>query len=459
MQSSQGLLIVEDNLSSAFLFEQWLQILNEEITVARSGEEALRALNGPTCPLVILLDMHLPDLTGMQILAEIRRRQLRVKVVVITSDLSPSLAVEAMKQGAHDYLVKPVDDNRLQVSVGNALKAARLEHLASDIMGGSRQPPLAGFIGESPAMQALYRQIRLAAMSDAPVFIGGESGTGKELCAQAIHGLSHRHTRRMVSVNCAAMPSDLAESQLFGHVKGAFTGAVQNRVGLAEEAHGGTLFLDEVTELSLDVQSKLLRFLQTGEITPVGTSSSRRLDCRLVCATNLDIHEQVRKGLFREDLFYRLHVIPLKVPPLRERGDDIGSLAKAFLARYTTEERKVFRGFTPAALDALHQHPWPGNVRELQNLVRYAVIMHDGELLDESMLPLKSLERSAPSSQPKPAESIDAPEPIRPLWLVEKQAIMAALAACDGQITQAAALLEVAPSTIYRKLKLYDIGT
>lgn len=458
MQSTRGLLIVEDNLSSAFLFEQWLRGLDEPITVANCGEEALKTLEGPDCPLVVLLDMHLPDLTGLEILAEMRQRQLRAKVVVITSDVSPSLAVEAMKQGAHDYLVKPVDDNRLQVSVGNALRAARLEHLATDLVAGNAQPPLSGFIGTSPAMQDLYRQIRLAAMSDAPVFVVGESGTGKELCAQAIHTLSHRHSKRLVSVNCAAMPADLAESQLFGHVKGAFTGAVQNRTGLAEEAHGGTLFLDEVTELSLDVQSKLLRFLQTGEITPVGTSHSRQLDCRLVCATNLDIHEQVRKGLFREDLFYRLHVIPLQVPSLRQRSDDVASLASAFLARYAAEERKAFKGLSPSALEVLRQYPWPGNVRELQNLIRYAVIMNEGDLLVEHMLQLPASREPTPTRRDAPAKAGNT-DAIRPLWMVEKDAIMDALATCDGQVTQAAVLLDVAPSTLYRKLKQYGANS
>lgn len=461
MSLQEGLLIIEDNRSSACLYQVWLTSLGESITLAHSGTEALAALDAGLRPQVVLLDMHLPDTTGMELLRIIRKREAAARIVVVTSDDSPELAVEAMKEGAHDYLLKPVDDHRLRVSVANALRAAQLESLAHVALHAGDDRPLEGFVGSSLPMQALYKTVRLAALSDAPVFISGESGTGKELCAQAIHYLSRRKDKPLISINCAAMPSDLVESQLFGHVKGAFTGAVQARRGLAEEAHGGTLFLDEVTELGLDVQSKLLRFLQTGEMTPVGTSISKQVDCRVVCATNLDVREAVAQGRFRQDLFYRLHVIPIMMPPLRDRGDDIVELAGMFVQRYSASENKAFRGFTDGALQALMQHDWPGNVRELQNVVRYAVIMHDGRLLDAGMLQLQPA-APAPMSWPEPeAAPADTRMPghgqvVRPFWQVERDAILGALEVCEGNVTRAAVMLELAPSTLYRKLKSYS---
>lgn len=447
--NSAGLLLVEDSQSTSMLYEAWLAELGEAVTVVENGSQALAWLNSST-PSVVLLDMHLPDMDGLDILRFIRQRGIQCEVIVITADASQRLAVQAMHEGAQDFLVKPVDADRLRVSVGNALRARKLENLASDLVASVNAPPPSGFIGSSIQMQSLYHTLRLVAHSDAPVFISGESGTGKELCASAIHQYGPRSSQPLIAVNCAAIPAELVESQLFGHVRGAFTGAVAHRIGLTEEANGGTLFLDEVTELTLEVQSKLLRFLQTGEITPVGTSVSKRLDCRIICATNLDIREQVEKGLFREDLFYRLHVIPLSVPPLRERGEDIVEIASVLLSRYASVEKKRFTGISPSAQQVLQSYAWPGNVRELENTLRHAVVMHDGQWLNPEHLSLPKL-----SAGGVPGEQIaqDQGRMIRPLWKVEHEAIQQALSFCGGNVAQAAALLEVAPSTLYRRMQ------
>ena len=444
---SDGLLLVEDSESTAMLYETWLGPLGERITIANTGSRALAWLERHT-PSVILLDMHLPDMEGMDILRLVRQRELSCEVIVITADTSHLLASRAVHEGAQDFLVKPVDAERLRVSVSNALRTHKLEHLASDLAAQMGAAPPAGFCGSSLQMRALYHTLRLVAHSDAPVFISGESGTGKELCARAIHDHGKRSKQAFVAVNCAAMPAELVESQLFGHVKGAFTGAVAHRVGLTEEADGGTLFLDEVTELTLEAQSKLLRFLQTGEITPVGASGRKHLNCRVVCATNLDIRHQVEKGLFREDLFYRLHVVPLSVPPLRERGEDVLEIGTELLQRYSGRENKRFHALGDSARQLLLTYPWPGNIRELENIIRHAVVMHDAEVLEAAHI-------SLPENNGNDVEgNADRPHPeILPLWQVEQEAIERALNFCQGNVGRAAELLQVAPSTLYRRLR------
>ncbi len=257
-----------------------------------------------------------------------------------------------------------------------------------------------GFIGASPAMRELYEQIRRVAPSRAPVFVTGESGTGKEVTAQAIHGRSGRMRDRFVAINCGAIPKDLMESEIFGHVKGAFTGATEDRPGAAELADGGTLFLDEICEMDLALQTKLLRFIQTGEVRRVGDTKLRKVDVRFVCATNRDPLADVAAGRFREDLYYRLCVLPLHLPPLRKRGDDVVALAEAFLARFSAEEGRHFRGFDAAALSIVSGFGWPGNVRQLQNVIRRLVVMHDGDRVTAAMLPLALAHGSQPLEAP-----------------------------------------------------------
>jgi DNA-binding NtrC family response regulator len=311
-------------------------------------------------------------------------------------------------------------------------------------------------------MQAVYRIIESAAPSKATVFITGESGTGKEVCAEAIHQCSPRSEQPFIALNCAAIPHDLMESEIFGHVKGSFTGAQGDRKGAASLADGGTLFLDEICEMDLDLQSKLLRFIQTGTLQRVGSGKLETVDVRFVCATNRDPLVEVKAGRFREDLYYRLHVIPLSLPPLRERGEDILLLARNLLQNYAREENKRFKDFDAEAVRVLLDYPWPGNVRELQNVVRNIVVLNDRELVSPDILPPPLSGRRGMTAAMAPVSSASGSAepllntPIRPLWLVEKETIEQAIASCDGNIPKAAALLEISPSTIYRKKQSWE---
>lgn len=330
-----------------------------------------------------------------------------------------------------------------------------------------------GFIGTSAMMQDLYEHIQNAARSSASVFITGESGTGKDLCAQAIHRYSPRSDKPFVPLNCAAIPRDLLESELFGHVRGAFTGAIADRDGAARLADGGTLFLDEIGDMDPNMQTKLLRFLQDGTFLRVGGSRMEKVDVRIICATNRDPFADMRSGRLREDLFYRLHVLPVAMPPLRTRGDDVIDIAQTLLIAYATEEHKNFTTISPDAEKILRRYDWPGNIRQLQNVIRHAVVMYDGHILRANMLPrylhegANPAERQTAPESPSPATTfnlgqIDGSDgkrvPILPLHLSERMAIERAILACSGNIPRAAALLEISPSTIYRKKAQWEQG-
>jgi two-component system repressor protein LuxO len=357
-----------------------------------------------------------------------------------------------MRAGAADFLLKPFPAERLTVTVANAVERALLRREVQALSAAQGRAAFCGFIGASAPMQAVYRILETAAPSRATVFITGESGTGKELAAEAVHRLSPRRDRPFVAINCAALPKDLIESEIFGHVRGAFTGAVADRIGAAQAADGGTLFLDELGEMELGLQAKLLRFVQTGSFQPVGAAAARRTDVRFVCATNRDPLAEVREGRFREDLYYRLHVVPVPLPPLRERGEDVLAIARHFLARFAEEEGKGFVRFAPDAEAALRAHRWPGNVRELENAVRTAVVLHEGEAVTAAMLPLALQAPPPPAARaPQPAAAPDPARRIRPLSVVEREAIEEAVALCGGNIPKAAAFLGISPSTLYRK--------
>ncbi len=327
-----------------------------------------------------------------------------------------------------------------------------------------------GFIGGSAAMQDIYRMVRSIGRSTATVFITGESGTGKEVCARAIHAMSTRAAKPFVPLNCAAIPRDLLESEVFGHLKGAFTGALSDKPGAAAVADGGTLFLDEICEMDLSLQTKLLRFLQTSTIQPVGAPRPIPVDVRIVCATNRDPAEEVRQGRFREDLYYRLHVVPIHMPPLRARADDIMDIAQASLTEYAAEEGKRFIGFHPEVASVLKTRPWPGNVRQLLNVIRNIVVLHDGPLVSPAMLPSEiALDAAhspaandpvAPQAAPFVAPLASTRDRVVPLVgvsmaEVERELIEATIAHCDGSIPRAARMLELSPSTIYRKLETW----
>ncbi|OAJ94047.1 quorum-sensing sigma-54 dependent transcriptional regulator LuxO [Vibrio bivalvicida] len=452
-KNSKYLLMVEDTASVAALYRSYLTPLQIDINIVGTGRDAIDSLNFRT-PDLILLDLRLPDMTGMDVLHAVKEKNPDVPVIFMTAHGSIDTAVEAMRHGAQDFLIKPCEADRLRVTVNNALRKAN--KLKND-GGNSGSQGYQGFIGSSQTMQAVYRTIDSAATSKASIFITGESGTGKEVCAEAIHATSKRGDKPFIAINCAAIPKDLIESELFGHVKGAFTGAATDRQGAAELADGGTLFLDELCEMDLDLQTKLLRFIQTGTFQKVGSSKMKNVDVRFVCATNKDPWKEVEQGRFREDLYYRLYVIPLHLPPLRDRGDDIIEIAYSLLGFMSKEEGKDFIRLAPEVVERFSRYEWPGNVRQLQNVLRNVVVLNNGREIDLAMLP-------PPLNQPskneirvtRPQSEAVTVQDIFPLWLTEKNAIEQAIKACDGNIPKAAGYLDVSPSTIYRKLQAWN---
>ena len=446
------LLLVEDTPSLSRLYMEYLKREPVELHLAETGAEA-RAKIASLNPQLILLDLMLPDADGMEILKDVRDEGRDAAVIVATANGSVNKAVEAMQLGAADFLVKPIAPERLLVTIRNAIKTVALQKVVAAVQGDAPRNRYHGFIGASLAMQAVYRVIDAAAASKATVFITGESGTGKEVAAEAIHKQSPRRDGPFVPLNCGAIPRELMESELFGHVKGAFTGAVSDHAGAALRADGGTLFLDEIGEMDLNLQVKLLRFLQTGTVQRVGSSKLEKVDLRIVCATNRDPLKEVEAGRFREDLYYRLHVIPLHLPPLREREDDVLLIARALLKQYADEENRRFTGFAPDVEAIVATHPWPGNVRQLQNVLRNIVVLHDAVLVERSMLPppLNAVTPVERTPEPVVAGVRPVNAGIVPLWQVERDAIESAIAQCEGNIPKAAALLEVSPSTLYRK--------
>ncbi|WP_455374313.1 sigma-54-dependent transcriptional regulator [Limibacillus halophilus] len=459
-----NILIVEDNEPLSRSYLEFIKPLGYGVTACASGEAAWQSMQEAP-PSVVLLDLHLPDMIGLDLIARAREEGLPCSFVVVTSDGSVDQAVEAIRAGAEDFIVKPATPDRLRITLANAVKRHSLEAEVRSFRDESARESLGRMRGGSLAMQTVYRIVTAAARSKATVFITGQSGTGKELCAEAIHSLSPRAEKPFIALNCAAIPAELIESEIFGHVKGAFTGAAAERIGAAGRADGGTLFLDEICEMNIDLQSKLLRFIQTETYQKVGASKQERADIRFVCATNRDPLEEVRQGRFREDLYYRLHVIPVEMPALAERDGDIILLAETFLKRFSKEEGKDFEGLSPEAEELLIAYPWPGNVRELENAMQQVAVLHEGPAVTPDMLPPPLRSVQAASGAPAPAaSSAAAASPdlsaadIKPLWQVEREAIEAAIAQCGGSIPRAARLLDVSPSTIYRKKESWEEG-
>ncbi|ART79523.1 sigma-54-dependent transcriptional regulator [Oceanisphaera avium] len=449
-----NVLLVEDTASLAALYQAYLQDEPLSLTVVNTGQAAIEHISHHA-PDILLLDLILPDMQGMEILQWLHREKLNITTIVITAHGSVDVAVDAMRLGAHDFINKPIEVERLKVTLHNTMKFRQLNQMLDSYRHDIAGAPFQGFIGASLPMQKVYRLIENAAPSSATVFITGESGTGKEVCAEALHQRSARPDGPFIALNCAAIPKDLMESELFGHMKGAFTGALQDRGGAVIRANGGTLFMDEICEMDLELQSKLLRFLQTGQIQPVGSSQQIQVDVRIICATNRDPLVEVEQGRFREDLYYRLHVIPIHLPPLRERGADVLSIATALVRQAAREENKSFVGLSEATKDRLQAYHWPGNVRQLQNVIRNAVVLHEGEWIELDMLPAPL---DQPINQQLAGEWVqdNLPAPIVPLATLERKAIERAISHCQGNVSRAAALLEVSPSTIYRKLQSWD---
>lgn len=418
----------------------------------------------------VLLDLSLPDGDGLSILRNASADDRGPPFIAVTSDGSISSAVDATRLGAFDFLVKPVSKERLTQVVAAACRARPTK---------SEKPtnkPQYGISGSSKTMDALRLRIERVAQSGATVFITGESGVGKELCAQAVHAASVRSSGPFIALNCGAIPSDLMESEVFGHLKGSFTGAISNKTGAVGAADGGTLFLDELCEMDVRLQTKLLRFLETATITPVGATSPRSVDVRIICATNRDPQAEVAAGRFREDLYYRLFVLPVDVPPLRDRGADVLEIAENLLRQFSKEEGKTFAGFSVAAKRALLAAKWPGNVRELRNVVRQAVVMEDnGDIgVDALMLPADTVaDMAAPSSSTpvqRPEAMAGTTEEADTFTSVETAAVILCSLPMDeierliidaaidqfGSAPKAAKSLRVSPSTIYRKKESWD---
>ena len=465
------LLMVEDSPSLTAIYKAHLEAEPYRLVCVASLGRAHAAVDA-FAPDIVLLDIELPDGNGMDFLAHLMALPAPPKVVVMTAHGTSDMAVNAIRIGAADFLTKPFDAARLRVTLANAAEQLNLGRQLKALSSSKRRETYGRFVGDCAAMQTVYETIDALAPSAATGFIVGESGTGKELAAEAIHRFSPRRDGELVAINCAAIPGELMESELFGHVKGAFTGASSAREGAAAVADGGTLFLDEICEMEPELQKKLLRFIQTGTFRKVGSNTLETVDVRFVCATNRDPLVEVREGRFREDLFYRLHVVPLRLPPLRERGRDILLIARRLLRQFARENNKSFGDFSPAAEEQLLRYPWPGNVRQLQNVIQQTLVLNDGDVVELDMLPQEvrtgQLEKAArasaveapaaatPAAAPSASDSLAARRAIEPLWLIEKRAIEAAIEACDGNINRAAGLLEVAPSTLYRKRQAWQ---
>src|SRR5579863_9912139 len=410
------ILIVDDDPIQRRLLEAMVRRFGYEAETAESGEAALARMEAPErAPVdLVVLDLVMPDLDGMGVLERMRQRDIKIPAIVQTAHGSIEAVISAMRAGALDFVVKPVGAERLQVSIKNALRVDALEdELRRATRRSAGELTFRDIITKSENMARVIRLAERAAKSNIPVLIEGESGVGKELMARAIQGGSERRGKGFVTVNCGALPENLIESILFGHEKGAFTGATEKHIGKFAEANGGTLFLDEIGELPLDAQVKLLRALQDGEIDPVGGKRPVKVDIRLVSATNQNLIDLVKRGKFREDLFYRLNVFPITIPPLRTRASDSPDLARRFLARFCAEEGKRIRGLSSEAYALLASYDWPGNVRQLENAVFRAVVLADGDELTTAEFPQIAAQVSGFDVKipPLPAPMIERAEP------------------------------------------------
>jgi DNA-binding NtrC family response regulator len=485
-------LLVDDDPVQRRLTEALLRRFEYDVVLAEDGEGALRVLDGPDGPGIglIVLDLVMPGLDGMGVLTRLKERGSAVPVIVQTAQGSIDAVVSAMRAGATDFVVKPAGPERLHVSIKNALAqsalAGEVKRLTKTATGALTLADLASL---SPRMQTALKLAEKAAASDIPVLLEGESGVGKELIARAIRGAGARAAKPFVAVNCGAIPANLVESILFGHEKGSFTGASDRQIGKFVEADGGTLFLDEIGELPMDAQVKLLRALQEGEIDPVGAKKPVKADFRLISATNRDLMEAVRAGRFREDLFYRLHIFPITVPPLRERMEDVPDLVRRFAARFAAEEGKRVRSVSADAMRLLTAYRWPGNVRQLENAMFRAVVLAETDEIGVAEFPQVATQVpgfeafAVPALRAEPAEHVpaealmlvDSPAitpaaipltgalplvgpdgHVRPMEELESQAIRFAIDYYRGRMTEVARRLQIGRSTLYRKLK--DLG-
>jgi two-component system, NtrC family, response regulator AtoC len=444
------ILAVDDEPHMRRLLEISLRQAGYRALSAGNGREALELIQQQQIDLVVS-DLHMPGMSGLQLLEAIRKQYERLPFIMVTAQGEIKTAVEAMKLGASDYILRPFELETLEIAIQKALAVNRIQ-IENTFLKESSQPPVTGLIGNSAPMQSLKQMIQQVAPERATVFIVGETGTGKELVAKALHDASPRKSELFVAVNCAAIPVDILESELFGHEKGAFTGAVKERVGKFELANGGTLFLDEITEMPIQLQSKLLRVLQENVVEKLGGNRQIALDVRVVAATNRDPLQAVKEGKLREDVYYRLNVIQLQIPPLRERGEDVSLLADYFLGKRQSQ-------LSESARLSLQQYRWPGNVRELENILERAAILAGSQTIQQQHLPADIAQHLIPAtteSSPLDADNNNLSIP-RATEAIERRLILQALDDCQGNKTKAAKLLEISERSLWNKLNQYGL--
>jgi DNA-binding NtrC family response regulator len=447
MPSTARILIVDDEANARMALAELLRDEGYAVETAADGFKALPKLEEQE-PHLILTDLKMPGMDGMELMRKARERDPECVVVLMTAFGAVDAAVAAMRDGAADFLTKPINVDQLVLVIRRELERQRLRAEAGQLRQRlADRHRLSSMVGNSPAMREVYSTVEQVAPSRATVLITGESGTGKELVATAIHQLSPRARGPFVKLHCAALAETLLESELFGHEKGSFTGALARREGRLEQASGGTLFLDEIGEIPASTQVKLLRFLQEHELERVGGNTTVRVDVRVVAATNRDLKKMVREGKFREDLYYRLHVVSIEMPPLRARPSDIAMLASHFLDKYARENGKKLSGFSDAALERMVRYEWPGNVRELENAVERAVVVSRGEQIRSEDLSSSIAPRTAPEGSPA--------IPGATMAEIERYAIVKTLELTGGATTRAAEILGISPRTIQYRMQEY----
>ena len=453
MKPKGRVVVIDDEVNAAAALETLLQEDGYEVARANDARAGL-ALLEKVDPDVVLTDLRMPGMDGLELLEKVKHIRPETMVIVMTAYGTVKTAVRAMKLGAEDYLGKPIDVEELEVILHRALEKKRLLEETRVLRERVQQKyRMDSLVGECPEMLAAFKTVRQVAAASSSVLLLGESGTGKELFAQALHQNSPRKDKPFIKVACAALPETLLESELFGHEKGSFTGALYARAGRFEMADGGTLFLDEIGDISPTVQIKLLRFLEEREFERVGGNRTYRVDVRIVCATHRDLKKKLEEGTFREDLYYRLNVIEIRIPPLRERGADIPVLAHHFLTRFAEANAKDVRGISDEALALLLSHPWPGNVRELENAVERAVVLSNEPVLTPEHFP--TLRRISGEARPVTNGGLGVAIPGSTFAQIEREAILRTLEAVGGSTSRAASLLQISARKIQYKLKEY----
>jgi two-component system response regulator PilR (NtrC family) len=458
MRRNASILVIDDEEIMREILDALLTREGYHVRLAASGAEGIELAKSVPFDAAIV-DVMMPGMDGLAALEELKKLDEELPVLMITAFASVETAISAMKRGAFDYVTKPFKNDEVLVVVRNAVERRQLkaENTALRQTLQAQQQSFSGIIGRSPRMKQVFDLIIQAAPSRSTILITGESGTGKELAARAIHSNSSRSDRAFVTVNSGNLPSDLLESTLFGHVKGAFTGAVYPKKGLCDLADKGSIFFDEIGNIPLETQAKLLRVMQEREFMRLGGMETIKVDVRIIAATNCDLRQMVEEGRFREDLFYRLHVISVYLPPLRERKEDIPVIAHHFLAKYSEENRKPGLELTAAALDLLMEYDWPGNVRELENVIERAVVLTSGPRIDADLIPdnVRSSPRFHIPRFVVPPEGISFKDVITS---VEKRLIEETLEAAGGVQKKAAELLKIKPTTLNEMIKRYEIG-